>query len=78
MNVEIGITVFVLGRYTPCGKTIVVEAKIDHIEHRQFVAYTVDGPGEWRFSRKNFGRSVFANRAEAEAAQREEGQDGSN
>lgn len=39
---KIGDTVFVLGRYLPCGETQVVEAKIDHIEHRQFVAYNAE------------------------------------
>lgn len=56
---KIGDIVFVLGRYLPCGKTHVVEAKIDHIEHRQFVAYNVEGYGEWRFSKKHIGKSVF-------------------
>lgn len=56
---KIGDTVFALGRYLPCGETQVVEAKIDHIAHRQFVAYTVQGHGEWRFSKKNIGKSVF-------------------
>ena len=68
MNVKVGDTVFVLGRYTPCGETVIVEAMISHIEHRQFAAYTVNGHGEWRFSRKDVGKAVFFTRAEAEAA----------
>lgn len=74
---KIGDVVFLLGRYTPCGETVIVEAKIDHIQHRQFVAYTVDGPGEWHFSRRHIGKSAFPTLGEAEAALgKEGGQDG--
>jgi hypothetical protein len=63
---KIGDTVFIIGRYTPCGDDVLVEAKIDHIQHRQFVAYTVgDEPGEWHFSRRHVGKSVFTAREAA-------------
>ena len=63
---KIGDTVFIIGRYTPCGDDVLIEAKIDHIQHRQFVAYTVgDEPGEWHFSKRYVGKSVFTTREAA-------------
>ena len=64
---KIGVTVFIIGRYTPCGDDVLIKAKIDHIQHRQFVAYTVgDEPGEWRFSKKHIGKAVFCEREAVE------------
>lgn len=70
-TVKIGDTVYILGAYVPCGEVSVVEAVIDHIKHRQFAAFKVDGPGTWYFSHRHIGKTVFLTREDAEAALRE-------
>ena len=65
---SIGQTVYILGRYsfTSFAPVCIIEAKISHIEHRQYVAYGVNGSdGTWRFSRKHYGKSVFTERQKA-------------
>lgn len=75
VEVKIGDTVFIIGKYVPdpSEKPRIIEAQISHIKHRQFVAYGIDDSnlGEWSFSRKHIGKSVFYTREEAEKALRE-------
>lgn len=59
---KIGDTVYIIGKYSfdpnECAK--VMEVKISHISHNQFVAYRTDGiSGEWRFSNRHLGKCVF-------------------
>ncbi len=67
---KIGDTVFIIGKYTffaPAGTPKIIEAKISHIKHRQFVAYEIDNEhGEWCFSQKHLNVTVFLTRKEAE------------
>ena len=76
---QVGDTVFVIGKYVPdpLEKPRIIEAQISHIKHRQYVAYGIDENnfGEWCFSRKHIGKSVFYSREEAEKALREREQD---
>lgn len=71
---KVGDTVFVIEKYVPdpSEKPRIIEAQISHIKHRQFVAYGIDenNLGEWCFSRKHIGKSVFYSREEAEKALR--------
>lgn len=65
----IGDIVYILGKYLPDSSSplLLLECKISHIKRRQFVAYRTDGEvGEWKFSRKDFGKCVFKERKEAE------------
>ena len=68
----IGDTVYILGKYLPDSSSplLLLECRISHIKNRQFVAFRTDGEvGEWKFSRKDFGKCVFK---EKEKAEREE------
>ena len=70
----IGDIVYVLGKYyfDFDAPLLLMECKISHIKHRQFVAYRTDGEsGEWRFSKKHYNQCVFKTREEAEQAFRE-------
>lgn len=69
---QIGNTVYILGKRTVSASAplYLITAKITHVSHRQFVARELDANGvpnggEWRFSNKHFGLSVFKNRSEA-------------
>jgi len=70
---KIGDIVYILGKYYFDQKPpLLLEVKISHIEHRQFVAYRTDGEsGKWCFSRKHLGKCLFLKKAEAEAALQE-------
>lgn len=64
----IGDTVYVLGKYLPSDyePLLLLECKISHIEHRQFVAYRTDGEtGKWCFSKKHHNKSVFTDKEKA-------------
>lgn len=64
----IGDIVYVLGKYLPSDyePLFLLECKISHIEHRQFVAYRTDGEtGKWCFSKKHYNRSVFTDKEKA-------------
>ena len=62
----IGDIVYVLGKYLPDSKVILIECKISHIEHRQFVAYRTDGEtGKWCFSKKYYNKCVFTDKEKA-------------
>ena len=64
----IGDTVYILGKYLPDCKAplLLMECKISHIKHRQFIAYRTDGVwGEWAFSKKHYGKCVFKNKKQA-------------
>ena len=65
---KIGMTVYILGKYVPDPTTpiLLLECKISHIKHRQFVAYRTDGEtGEWLFSSKHYNKCVFTDKAKA-------------
>lgn len=65
---KIGDIVYIIGKYSfdPNKRTQVMEVKISHIKHRQFITYRTDGgPGEWRFSNKHLGKCVFLTEQEA-------------
>lgn len=63
---KIGDKVYIIGKYFLDEQTQVMEVKISHIKHRQFVAYRTDGEsGEWRFSNKHLGKCVFLTEQEA-------------
>lgn len=67
----IGDTVYILGKYLPdsCAPLLLLECKISHIEHRQFVAYRTDGEtGDWKFSKKHFNKCVFKDKDKATEA----------
>lgn len=69
---KIGDIVYIFGKYTfdSSEKPQLLEVKISHIKHRQFVAYRTDGGhGEWCFSKKHLGQSLFLTREDAEAEQ---------
>ncbi len=73
-KMQIGDIVYILGKYTfdSAEKPQLLEVKISHIKHRQFIAYrTDDGPGEWPFSKKHLGKCVFLTYDEAEKALKE-------
>ena len=64
----IGDIVYVLGKYIPdsCTPLLLLECKISHIKHRQFVAYRTDGEeGEWKFSKKDHNKCVFTDKDKA-------------
>ena len=64
----IGAIVYVLGKYLPSdyAPLLLLECKISHIEHRQFVAYRIDGEtGKWCFSKKHYNKSVFTDKQKA-------------
>ena len=64
----IGDIVYVLGKYLPDANAplLLMECKISHIKHRQFVAYRTDGEsGEWCFSKKHYNKSVFKDKEKA-------------
>lgn len=64
----IGDTVYILGKYyfDPCAPLLLLECKISHIEHRQFVAYRLDGEtGDWKFSKKDHNKCVFTDKDKA-------------
>lgn len=64
----IGDIVYVLGKYLPDSNAPLhlMECKISHIKHRQFVAYRTDGEcGEWCFSKKHYGKLVFKDKQKA-------------
>ena len=68
---EIGDVVYILGKYLPLADAplLLLECKISHIQHRQFVAYRTDGEtGVWKFSRKDYNKAVFKDKSKAEAA----------
>lgn len=69
-----GDTIFLLGKYTPDGKTKIIEAIVDKTwENGNVRAYTKgDEPGEWKFNQNSFRRCVFYTREEAEEALRQE------
>ena len=64
---EIGDIVYIIGKYMPNAfeKTYIIEAKISHIEHRQFVAYETNGPCSWKFSNRHYNKSVFKDKENA-------------
>lgn len=64
---NIGDIVYILGKYMPNSyePTYIIEVKISHIEHRQFVAYETNGPCCWKFSNKHYNKSVFKNKENA-------------
>lgn len=65
---EIGDIVYILGKYLPDADAplLLLEAKISHIERRQFVAFRTDEEtGIWRFSRKHYNKSVFKDKEKA-------------
>jgi hypothetical protein len=69
---HVGETVYILGKHTVSASAplYLITAQITHISHRQFVARELDANGmpsggEWRFSNKHFGLSVFKSRSEA-------------
>ena len=46
---------------------VLIEAKIMHIEHRQFVAYGINGShGKWYFSNYHYNKEVFKDKKKAE------------
>lgn len=64
----IGDTVYILAKYVPdpCAPLLLLECKISHIEHRQFVAYRTDGEtGIWKFSKKDHNKCVFTDKDKA-------------
>lgn len=64
----IGDIVYVIGKYLPSDDAplLLLECKISHIEHRQFVAFRTDGEtGVWRFSRKDYNKCVFTDKTKA-------------
>ena len=64
----IGDIVFILGKYIPdaCAPLLLLECKISHIKHRQFVAYRTDGKvGEWKFSKRHYNKCVFTDKNKA-------------
>lgn len=66
--------VYIIGKYIPdpMEKPQIMEVKISHIKHRQFVAYRTDGEtGEWCFSKKHLGKCVFLTREAAEKVLKE-------
>lgn len=64
--------VFIIGKYIPdpSEKPRIIEARISHIKHRQFVAYDLDenNHGIFNFSKKHIGKCVFTTRKAAEQA----------
>lgn len=73
---SIGDTVYILAKYVPDSSAplLLLECKISHVEHRQFVAYCTDGSaGIWRFSRKHYNKCVFKDKDKAEKALAERG-----
>ena len=70
----IGDIVYILGKYLPDSQAplLLMECKISHIEHRQFVAYRTDGEtGTWKFSKKHYKKCVFTDKEAAEAKLKE-------
>lgn len=72
---QIGDTVYILGKrvISSDAPLLLIAAKISHMKHRQFVAYEIGengelSGGEWHFSDKYYGLSVFKDRNEAVAA----------
>ena len=73
---SIGDVVFILAKYIPdaCAPLLLLECKISHIEHRQFVAYRTDGEtGSWKFSKKHYNKCVFTDKNKAIEAWNREG-----
>lgn len=67
----IGDIVYILAKYVPdpCAPLLLLECKISHVEHRQFVAYRTDGgAGIWRFSKKHYDKCVFKDKSKAAEA----------
>lgn len=65
---SIGDTVYILGKYLPDASAplLLLECKISHIKHRQFVAFRTDGEtGEWKFSKKHHNKCVFTDKSKA-------------
>lgn len=61
--------VYILGRYlvNDNAPLLLIEAQIMYIEHRQFVAYGINGShGTWRFSAKHYNITVFKDKEKAE------------
>ena len=70
----IGDIVYILGKYFPTAHAplLLLECKISHIKHRQFVAYRTDGEvGDWKFSRKHYNKCVFKDKDKAIEAWKE-------
>lgn len=61
--------VYILGRYlvNDNAPLLLIEAQIMYVEHRQFVAYGINGShGTWRFSKKHYNIVVFKDKKKAE------------
>lgn len=70
---KVGDIAYILGRYTPDGDTKIVEIEIIKAwDNGKILAYTTNGPGEWKFYQSYFGKVVFRTREEAEKALRQE------
>lgn len=63
----VGDTVYILGKYmvNAYSPLCMIEAKISHIDHKQFVAYGLNGYSEWRFSKKHYNKAVFKDKEKA-------------
>lgn len=63
----VGDVVYVLGKYMVRADfpVCIIRAEINHVRHRQFVAYGLDDYSEWRFSAKHYNKSVFKSKQEA-------------
>ena len=63
---SIGDRVYIIGKFRPLGKPVLITATISHKQHRQFVAYGEGDPaGAWYFSRKHYNKAVFADKEKA-------------
>lgn len=73
---KVGDYVFIIGKYVPDATApyVLVEGKITHIKHRQYVVY--NNTGRWAFSGRHIGKCVFMTREEAEKALKERQCDG--
>lgn len=68
-KIEIGETVYILGRYGfgPCDRVHLIEARVAGKRNNRYVAWEKLIDTEWTFTEKHLGKSVFTDRNQAEA-----------